>query len=88
MTNEEKKLYESFSKMNTQQIFDELERYNVDDFSDELDDAIHELIWNRMDEEIGIPTTPFEDSLEKWFNMLSEEEQHAFLTEDWSDLDV
>lgn len=88
MTNEEKKLYESFSKMNTQQIFDELERYNVDDFSDELDDAIHELIWNRMDEEIGIPTTPFEDSLEKWFNTLSEEEQHAFLTEDWSDLDV
>lgn len=33
-------------------------------------------------------STPFEESLEKWLNSLSEEEEReAFLNEDWSELE-
>lgn len=92
MTSEERKLLDKLSKMELPEYEKELnsllETYDFDNCSEDFDDEFRNLIAHQYLKDLREDNTPFEVSLERWFNSLSKEDQEAFLNEDWSDLDA
>ena len=91
MTNEEIKLLDKLSKMELTDYERELnvllETYDFDNCSEDFDDEFRILMARQYLKDFEDDDTPFEESLERWFNSLSKEEQEAYLNEDWSEFD-
>lgn len=92
MTDSERKLLDKLSKMELTEYEKELnvllETYDFDNCSEDFDGEFRNLIAHQYLKDLPEDNTPFEVSLERWFNSLSKEDQEAFLNEDWSDLDA
>ena len=91
MTNEERKLLDKLSKMELPEYEKELnsflETYDFDNCSEDFDDEFRILMARQYLKDFENDDTPFEESLERWLDSLTEEEREAFLNEDWSELD-
>ena len=91
MTNEERKLLDKLSKMELPEYERELnvllETYDFDNCSEDFDDEFRILMARQYLKDFEDDDTPFEESLERWLDSLTEEEREAFLNEDWSELD-
>jgi len=91
MTNEERKLLDKLSKMELPEYEKELnsllETYDFDNCSEDFDDEFRILMARQYLKDFEDDDTPFEESLERWLDSLTEEEREAFLNEDWSELD-
>lgn len=85
MTNEEKKLYESFSKMSYEELFNNARVR--EDYSEELNELICELLTKHLVEReltLGGPELDMDEAFARW----PTEKQEAFLEEleeDWSE---
>ena len=92
MTNEERKLLDKLSKMEFPEYEKELnvllETYDFDNCSEDFDAEFRNLMGYQYLKDLPEDNTPFEVSLERWLNSLSEGDREAFLNEDWSDLDA
>ena len=73
MTREERKLLDRLSKM------------ELPEYEKELKIILEIYDFDSCNEDFENDDTPFEESLEKWLNSLSEEDKEAFLNEDWSE---
>ena len=91
MTNEERKLLDKLSRMELSEYEKELnsllETYDFDNCSEDFDDEFRILMARQYLKDFEDDDTPFEESLERWLDSLTEEEREAFLNEDWSELD-
>ena len=91
MTNEERKLLDKLSKMEIPEYEKELnsllETYDFDNCSEDFDNEFRILMARQYLKDFEDDDTPFEESLERWLDSLTEEEREAFLNEDWSELD-
>lgn len=91
MTSEERKLLDRLSKMEFPEYEKELnvilETYDFEGCSEDFDAEFRNLMARQYLRDFEDDDTPFEESLEKWLNSMSEEDREAFLTEDWSELD-
>lgn len=91
MTSEERKLLDKLSKMELTEYEKELnsllETYDFDNCSEDFDDEFRILMARQYLKDFEDDDTPFEESLERWLESLTEEEREAFLNEDWSELD-
>lgn len=91
MTNEERKLLDKLSKMELSEYEKELnlllETYKFDGCSEDFDDEFRTLMARQYLKDFKDDDTPFEESLERWLDSITEEEREAFLNEDWSELD-
>ena len=88
MTKKEKQLLENYSKLNFDQLSDEVNNndFDKDDFSEEFRNELCDLISSACFREYPQENIPFEESLQKAFDSWSKEEQQEFLNEDWSDI--
>lgn len=91
MTNEERKLLDKLSKMELPEYERELnvllETYDFDNCSEDFDDEFRYQMARKYLKDFENDDTPFEESLDRWLDSLTEEEREAFLNEDWSELD-
>ena len=91
MTKEEKALINKLSKMEFPEYEKELhvilETYDFDNCSEDFDAEFRILMARQYLKDFEDDDTPFEESLERWLDSLTEEEREAFLNEDWSEFD-
>lgn len=87
MTEKECMLIEKFKEMNLAEFEEKVSILyeSKPTFSEEFDINLRNIISNKYLGELPYNDTPYEESLEKWFNSLSKEDQEAFLNEDWSE---
>lgn len=90
MTNEERELIDKLSKMDLSEYEKELnvllETYDFDNCSEDFDDEFRYQMARKYLKDFENDDTPFEESLKRWLDSLTEEEREAFLNEDWSEL--
>lgn len=91
MTKNERMLLDKLSVMEFEEYRKELnillETYDFDNCSEDFDNEFRYQMARKYLKDFENDDTPFEESLEVWLNLLSEEDREAFLNEDWSEFD-
>ena len=87
MTQKEKQLYEHWKSLSWNEYYEESLEYNFEEFSDDFNALIKDVIMDKAFENTELNNIPFEESLQKSFDSWTKEEQDIFLNEDWSEFD-
>ena len=83
----EKNLYEHWKTLDWDSYYKESLNYDFNTFSEEFNNLIRDNILDKAFENTEPNNTSFEESLQRTFDSWNEEEQEAFLNEDWSEFD-
>ena len=86
LSNYEEQLYEHWKTLDWDSYYKESLDYDFNTFSEEFNNLVRDNIMDKAFENVKEDDISYEESLEKWFNSLSKEDQETFLNEDWSEL--